>query len=273
MCTYTTPVHFPSLNSYSPTKMTFRRKSQPSRCLSNGESLSPAINFGFLFKRNSFTTPAAKLHLQIDSPTKILDYVTVNGSAELLRMALIDCPITLRRDSNSSCRNLPTECFTFDNHPFLKRRQSTGSMASTFDRRSLNHLRKSKRSSSIIPLISTENHFSSETIVRVASSTSMSDSDHDSCDARNGSEQESPSASPRAKHYSKKVADCRKKKCASCKVKKTPYWREGWDKSVLLCNACGIRYQKYKKFCLKCRCIARKDEKGRLHCPECQDKL
>ena len=65
----------------------------------------------------------------------------------------------------------------------------------------------------------------------------------------------------------------RKKRCSSCFVQKTPYWRDGWDDSVLLCNACGIRYQKYKKYCGKCFSIARKDEKGRLHCPTCSDKL
>ena len=64
-----------------------------------------------------------------------------------------------------------------------------------------------------------------------------------------------------------------KKVCISCKTKKTPYWREGWNRGVLLCNACGIRYQKYKKYCFTCFSIVRKDERGRLHCPECQKIL
>ena len=65
----------------------------------------------------------------------------------------------------------------------------------------------------------------------------------------------------------------KKKRCTSCTASKTPYWREGWEKAILLCNACGIRYQKYKKYCLKCLSIARKDDKGRLHCPDCNEKL
>ena len=28
-----------------------------------------------------------------------------------------------------------------------------------------------------------------------------------------------------------------------------------------------------KKYCEKCHCIARKDEKGKLHCPVCFEKL
>lgn len=64
-----------------------------------------------------------------------------------------------------------------------------------------------------------------------------------------------------------------KKVCSSCNTKKTPYWREGWEPSIVLCNACGIRYQKYKKYCTRCVAIARKDDKGRLHCPECLQRL
>jgi hypothetical protein len=65
----------------------------------------------------------------------------------------------------------------------------------------------------------------------------------------------------------------RKKSCSSCGTKKTPYWREGWEPSIILCNACGIRYQKYKRYCARCIAIARKDDKGRLHCPECHQRL
>lgn len=64
-----------------------------------------------------------------------------------------------------------------------------------------------------------------------------------------------------------------KKVCSSCNTKKTPYWREGWEPTIVLCNACGIRYQKYKKYCMRCVSIARKDDKGRLHCPECLQRL
>ena len=69
------------------------------------------------------------------------------------------------------------------------------------------------------------------------------------------------------------AAPSTRKKCASCSARKTPYWREGWDQGVLLCNACGIRFHKYRKYCLNCYCIAKKDESGRLHCPKCHLKL
>jgi len=36
-----------------------------------------------------------------------------------------------------------------------------------------------------------------------------------------------------------------KKVCASCGTTNTPYWRDGWH-TCTLCNACGIRFQKYK---------------------------
>jgi hypothetical protein len=69
------------------------------------------------------------------------------------------------------------------------------------------------------------------------------------------------------------AASSNRKKCASCSARKTPYWREGWSEGVLLCNACGIRFHKYRKYCLKCSCIAKKDEQGRLQCPKCLFKL
>lgn len=64
-----------------------------------------------------------------------------------------------------------------------------------------------------------------------------------------------------------------KRLCSSCGTRKTPYWREGWEPDVVLCNACGIRYHKYKRFCGKCVSTARKDENGRLHCPKCHKRL
>lgn len=63
------------------------------------------------------------------------------------------------------------------------------------------------------------------------------------------------------------------RKCESCGTRKTPYWREGWNLGIELCNACGIRFHKYRKVCEVCRCIAKKDEKGYLRCPKCYDKL
>ena len=65
----------------------------------------------------------------------------------------------------------------------------------------------------------------------------------------------------------------KRRRCESCGTRKTPYWRDGWEPGVLLCNACGIRFHKYRKLCGTCRCIAKKDERGHLHCPKCFDKL
>lgn len=65
----------------------------------------------------------------------------------------------------------------------------------------------------------------------------------------------------------------KRKRCESCGTRKTPYWRDGWELGVTLCNACGIRFHKYRKLCENCRCVAKKDEVGRLHCPKCLDKL
>ncbi|GFS63286.1 GATA-type zinc finger protein 1 [Trichonephila inaurata madagascariensis] len=55
------------------------------------------------------------------------------------------------------------------------------------------------------------------------------------------------------------------KHCASCSVKKTPLWRDAED-GTPLCNACGIRYKKYKLRCGTCWHIPKKDE---FH-PTCQ---
>ncbi|GIX66851.1 GATA-type zinc finger protein 1 [Caerostris extrusa] len=47
------------------------------------------------------------------------------------------------------------------------------------------------------------------------------------------------------------------KHCASCSVKKTPLWRDAED-GTPLCNACGIRYKKYKLRCGTCWHIPKK---------------
>ena len=96
-------------------------------------------------------------------------------------------------------------------------------------------------------------------------------------DGDDGDEEEEPKGGrePSGRGRRRSPVDSRsvKKICSSCGTKKTPYWREGWEPSITLCNACGIRYHKYKKFCTSCIAIARKDEKGRLHCPGCLLRL
>ena len=59
------------------------------------------------------------------------------------------------------------------------------------------------------------------------------------------------------------------KNCISCGTTKTPYWREAWSSSVLLCNACGLRYSKFRRRCLDCSYVPRKEDKGSKSCTKC----
>ncbi len=62
------------------------------------------------------------------------------------------------------------------------------------------------------------------------------------------------------------------KTCASCKTKKTPLWRDSED-GTPYCNACGIRYKKYRVRCSSCLYIPRKDEKTGNQCCLCGAQL
>ncbi|KAL2087274.1 hypothetical protein ACEWY4_018333 [Coilia grayii] len=62
------------------------------------------------------------------------------------------------------------------------------------------------------------------------------------------------------------------KTCASCCTRKTPLWRDAED-GTPLCNACGIRYKKYRVRCTNCWHIPRKDSKSKSKCFKCGDKL
>lgn len=57
--------------------------------------------------------------------------------------------------------------------------------------------------------------------------------------------------------------------CISCGATKTPYWREAWSTAVLLCNACGLRYSKFRRRCLDCCYVPRKEDKGSRICTKC----
>lgn len=59
--------------------------------------------------------------------------------------------------------------------------------------------------------------------------------------------------------------------CGSCNVMKTPYWRDGWDQSIMLCNACGLRYQKFKKRCSSCKYVPRKEDGECPRCTQCNN--
>nr|XP_055069237.1 GATA-type zinc finger protein 1 isoform X1 [Misgurnus anguillicaudatus] len=64
----------------------------------------------------------------------------------------------------------------------------------------------------------------------------------------------------------------RSKMCASCLTRKTPLWRDAED-GTPLCNACGIRYKKYRVRCHHCWNIPKKDAKSNSNCLKCGDVL
>lgn len=59
--------------------------------------------------------------------------------------------------------------------------------------------------------------------------------------------------------------------CASCHTTRTPYWRDAWNSGVLLCNACGLRFAKFKRRCPTCYYVPRKEDKGGRTCTQCGD--
>ncbi|XP_044046667.1 GATA-type zinc finger protein 1 [Siniperca chuatsi] len=58
------------------------------------------------------------------------------------------------------------------------------------------------------------------------------------------------------------------KVCASCCTRKTPMWRDAED-GTPLCNACGIRYKKYRVRCINCWHIPRKEGNSNSCCLKC----
>ncbi|XP_039628614.1 GATA-type zinc finger protein 1 isoform X2 [Polypterus senegalus] len=58
------------------------------------------------------------------------------------------------------------------------------------------------------------------------------------------------------------------KVCASCSTRKTPLWRDAED-GTPLCNACGIRYKKYRVRCFRCWHIPKKDGNSNFKCLRC----
>uniref|UniRef100_A0A8C6WMQ5 Zinc finger GATA like protein 1 n=1 Tax=Neogobius melanostomus TaxID=47308 RepID=A0A8C6WMQ5_9GOBI len=58
------------------------------------------------------------------------------------------------------------------------------------------------------------------------------------------------------------------KVCASCCTSKTPMWRDAED-GTPLCNACGIRYKKYRVRCINCWHIPKKDGNSVSRCSKC----
>ncbi|CAG2207500.1 ZGLP1 [Mytilus edulis] len=65
---------------------------------------------------------------------------------------------------------------------------------------------------------------------------------------------------------------CSSKMCASCSTRRTPLWRDAED-GTPLCNACGIRFKKYRMRCGHCWHIPKKDVKTYPNCPVCGSVL
>ncbi|XP_074666712.1 GATA-type zinc finger protein 1 [Strix aluco] len=61
------------------------------------------------------------------------------------------------------------------------------------------------------------------------------------------------------------------KRCASCKTRRTPLWRAA-ENGTPLCNACGIRYKKYRVRCRRCWNIPGKSGTPRPRCPHCGER-
>lgn len=59
--------------------------------------------------------------------------------------------------------------------------------------------------------------------------------------------------------------------CACCNCSNTPMWRDGRH-GMRLCNACGIRWQKYGLCCITCSYVPRKNERGNI-CKRCKTEL
>lgn len=76
------------------------------------------------------------------------------------------------------------------------------------------------------------------------------------------------------KYYSLKCSrtGSKAKMCASCSTRKTPLWRDS-DDGTPYCNACGIRFKKYRVRCSVCLYIPRKDEKTNNCCYLCGSRL
>lgn len=59
--------------------------------------------------------------------------------------------------------------------------------------------------------------------------------------------------------------------CTSCGSTVTPYWRDGWSEHVMLCNACGLRFQKFARRCPACMYIPRKEDSLGDRCIKCNN--
>lgn len=60
--------------------------------------------------------------------------------------------------------------------------------------------------------------------------------------------------------------------CCGCGNVTTPYWRDSWSCNLMLCNKCGLRYEKYGRYCFKCFFVPKKSGVKKKECPRCMLK-
>ncbi|KAK7495061.1 hypothetical protein BaRGS_00013701 [Batillaria attramentaria] len=88
------------------------------------------------------------------------------------------------------------------------------------------------------------------------------------CDAEQASLEEIANSGDEQHPPSRTLQTTGTKSCASCGTRRTPLWRDAED-GTPLCNACGIRYRKYRMRCGQCWHIPRKDNKVYPACSQC----
>lgn len=92
----------------------------------------------------------------------------------------------------------------------------------------------------------------------------------ESISSGSSSEQTSMILNSEPKKIVRKQLSAGERCCASCGATKTPYWRDAWGENISLCNACGLRYAKFKKRCSLCHYVPRKEDKNGRCCSQCR---
>ncbi|XP_035699491.1 uncharacterized protein LOC118432084 isoform X1 [Branchiostoma floridae] len=122
------------------------------------------------------------------------------------------------------------------------------------------------------PSLRIRSYFSIRRRSQAARPRRFSESDAASYRRRSGSLTETTSGSEHEEPHPTGQHSHGAKQCASCDTKKTPLWRDAED-GTPLCNACGIRYKKYRVRCTRCWHVPKKDGKSYPNCGRCGDLL
>ena len=66
----------------------------------------------------------------------------------------------------------------------------------------------------------------------------------------------------------------KQKRCISCRKRQTPRWHfiHTKNENLLFCNACAMRFKKYKSVCSNCYHAYKKDELNDPSCPRCHQQ-